>query len=297
MVSVKRFTHDEPALFKAMAEFVRLFARVDDPVLAVSAREKTVEARIAWTLLGTALFQDVSYPEFVTLLLALNEKFPGEKLWTLPVPKAQEIEACVESAFGCRTWSMFENVAGIFWSVGLFVRRHQNLTEWLKSRTPEEIWRDLGEIYFMGKGNPRPKVCAAIYRLLAPAPVGLSLDSAAEAMPKTSLQPVKMPLLPLTMGARRFLSILGPANDGFADLEPAQKQKLATDMYVALVQHLMETSENVEVKKSKVDALTAYVAAHSLQFYLEDGSDGFICRHFTDHCRKCPLREFCSYAE
>ncbi|MBR4680970.1 MAG: hypothetical protein IKP03_07685, partial [Fibrobacter sp.] len=226
--------------------------------------------------------------EFVTLLQALNEKFPGEKLWTLPVPKAQDIESCVESAFGCRTWSMFENVAGIFWSVGLFVRRHGNLQEWLKSRTPEEIWRDLGEIYFMGKGNPRPKVCAAIYRLLAPAPVGLSLDCAPSP---------KWPPLPLTMGARRYLSILGPASDGFADLEPAQKQKLATDMYVALVQHLMEQSENAEVKKSKVDALTAYVAAHSLQFYLEDGTDGFICRLSTDHCRKCPLREYCSYAE
>ena len=288
MVSVKRFIHDEPALFKATAEFVRLFARIDDPVLTVAKQEKGVNERIAWTLLGTALFQDVSYPEFVTLLQALNEKFPGEKLWTLPVPKAQDIESCVESAFGGRTWSMLENVAGIFWSVGLFVRRHGNLQEWLWSRTPEEIWRDLGEIYFMGKGNPRPKVCAAIYRLLAPAPVGLSLDCAPSP---------KWPPLPLTMGARRYLSILGPASDGFADLEPAQKQKLATDMYVALVQHLMEQSENAEVKKSKVDALTAYVAAHSLQFYLEDGTDGFICRLSTDHCRKCPLREYCSFAE
>ena len=288
MVSVKRFIHDEPALFKATAEFVRLLARIDDPVLMVAKLEKGANERIAWTLLGSALFQDVSYPEFVTLLQALNEKFPGEKLWTLPVPKAQDIESCVESAFGCRTWSLFENVAGIFWSVGLFVRRHGNLQEWLTSRTPEEIWRDLGEIYFMGKGNPRPKVCAAIYRLLAPAPVGLSLDCA---------HSPKWPPLPLTMGARRYLSILGPASDGFADLEPAQKQKLATDMYVALVQHLMEQSENAEVKKSKVDALTAYVAAHSLQFYLEDGIDGFICRLSTDHCRKCPLREYCSFAE
>lgn len=288
MVSVKRFLHDEPALFKATAEFVRLFARIDDPVLMVARQEKGANERIAWTLLGTALFQDASYSEFVTLLQALNEKFPGEKLWTLPVPKAQNIEACVESAFGCRTWSMFENVAGIFWSVGLFVRRHGNLQEWLKSRTPEELWRDLGEIYFMGKGNPRPKVCAAIYRLLAPAPVGLSLDCAPSP---------KWPPLPLTMGARRYLSILGPANDGFADLEPLQKQKLATDMYVALVQHLMECSDNAEVKTSKVDALSAYVAAHGLQFYLEDGTDGFVCRISTDHCRKCPLREYCSYAE
>lgn len=293
MVSVKRFIHDEPALFKATAEFVRLLARIDDPVLMVAKQEKGANERIAWTLLGTALFQDVSYPEFVTLLQALNEKFPGEKLWTLPVPKAQDIESCVESAFGCRIWSMFENVAGIFWSVGLFVRRHGNLQEWLKSRTPEELWRDLGEIYFMGKGNPRPKVCAAIYRLLAPAPVGLSLDCAEG----TACAPVKWPPLPLTMGARRYLSILGPASDGFADLEPLQKQKLATDMYVALVQHLMEQSENAEVKKSKVDALTAYVAAHSLQFYLEDGTDGFICRHSTDRCRQCPLREYCSFAE
>ena len=293
MVSVKRFIHSEPALFKATAEFVRLFARVDDPVLAVAKLEKGVNERIAWTLLGTALFQDVSYFEFETLLRAMNEKFPGDKLWTLPVPKAQDVEECVESAFGCRTWSMFENVAGIFWSVGLFVRRHENLAEWLKSRTPEEIWRDLGEIYFMGKGNPRPKVCAAIYRLLAPTPVGLGLDCAEG----TSRSPVKWPPLPLTMGARRYLSILGPASDGFADLEPLQKQKLATDLYVALVQYLMELSDNAEVKKTKVDALTASVAAHSLQFYLEDGSDGFICRHATDHCRQCPLRQYCSYAE
>jgi hypothetical protein len=288
VVSVKRFIHDEPALFKATAEFVRLFARIDDPVLAVATCEKNINARIAWTLFGTALFHDVSYPEFVMLLRTLNEKFPGEKLWSLPVPKAQDIEACVESAFGCRSWSMFENVAGIFWSVGLFVRRHLDLRGWLKSRTPEKIWRDLGEIYFMGKGNPRPKVCAAIYRLLAPAPVGLGLDCAPSP---------KWPPLPLTMGARRYLSILGPASDGFADLEPSQKQTLATDMYVALVQYLMEQSENAEVKKSKVDALTAYVAAHSLQFYLEDGAECFICRQATEHCRKCPLREFCSYAE
>lgn len=288
MVSVERFIHDEPALFKATAEFVRLFARIDDPVLTVAKQEKGANERIAWTLLGTALFQDVSYPEFVTFLQSLNEKFPGEKLWTLPVPKAQDIEACIESAFGCRTWSMFENVAGIFWSVGLFVRRHEDLQGWLKSRTPEELWRDLGEIYFMGKGNPRPKVCAAIYRLLAPAPVGLSLDCAPSP---------KWPPLPLTMGVRRYLSILGPASDGFADLEPAQKQKLATDLYVALVQYLMESSADEQVRNSKVDALTASVASHSLQFFLEDGSDGFICRTVTDHCRKCPLREFCNYAE
>jgi len=290
MVSVERFIHDEPALFKATAEFVRLLARTPDPVLAVAAKENDVDARIAWTLLGTALFQDVSYPEFESLMRALNQEFPSEKLWELPVPKAKEIESCVESAFGSCSWSMFENVSGIFWSVGHFVRRHGSLLEWLKSRTPEEIWRDLGEIYFMGKGNPRPKACAAIYRMLAPVPVGLGLDCA-------ETQTMKWPPLPLTMGSRRYLSILGPANDGFADLEPSQKQKLATDLYLSISQYLIDSSGNGPVRRSKASAPIVYLAAHSLQFYLEDGSEGFICRKVTERCRKCPLREYCSYAE
>ena len=289
MVSVNRFIHDQPALFAATAEFVRFFARIPDPVLAVSAGGENAEIRIAWTLLGTALFQDISYPEFETLLRALYRSFPGEKLWTLPVPKAQEIESCIENALGSRNWSMHENAAGIFWSVGHFVRRHGNLQEWLKKNSPEEIWRDLGEIYFMGKGKPRPKACAAIYRILAPAPVGLGLDCSGS---------MKWPPLPLTMGARRYLSILGPANDGFADLEPLQKQKLANDFYVAIVRLLVEqvnASKKDAAKSVEMDAPTAYLAAHGLQFYLEDGTDGFICRHATDHCRQCPLREYCSY--
>ena len=133
MVSVERFIHDEPALFAATAEFVRLFARVGDPVLKVACHGEDARARIAWTLLGTALFQDISYPEFTLLLQSLYERFPGEKLWTLPVPKASDIDSCVEEALGCRNWSMFENVAGIFWSVGHFVRRHGNLQEWLRN--------------------------------------------------------------------------------------------------------------------------------------------------------------------
>lgn len=333
MVSVQRFIHDEPALFRATCEFVRLFGRVADPVVGSASRESSPDARIAWTLLGTDLFQDISYPEFSTLMETLRERFPGDKLWTLPVPKAQEIEECVESAMGTRGWSLFESVPGIFWSVGLFVRRRKNMVQWLAERSPEELWRDLGEIYFMGKGNPRPKVCAALYRLMAPTPIGLGFDCAPSA---------KWPPLPLTMGARRYLSILGPAKDGFADLDPKEKQRLATDLYVAVARALVEgvtgsgkaTAQDVNGPKSvnatkepfgtkgpsetntpeakgvngmkepsaksapaAVDVSTAYLAAHSLQFYLEEGGEGFACRHVTDHCQKCPLRDYCGYAE
>ena len=132
MVSAGRFASDEPALFQSTVDFVQLFCDVPDPVLAVTSKIESLDARIAWTLLGTDLFQDRSYGEIGRLLSALYERFPGDKLWTLPVPTGPEIEAVVESTFGSRNWSLFKNVAGIFWSVGLFVRRHPDLESWVR---------------------------------------------------------------------------------------------------------------------------------------------------------------------
>ena len=98
MVSAGRFASDEPALFQSTVDFVQLFCDVPDPVLAVTSKIESLDARIAWTLLGTDLFQDRSYGEIGRLLSALYERFPGDKLWTLPVPTGPEIEAVVESS-------------------------------------------------------------------------------------------------------------------------------------------------------------------------------------------------------
>ena len=130
MVSVKRFIHDEPALFKVSKAFVAQFFRCADPIVYVACKLPDANAQIAWTLLGSALFQDRTYPDILRLLAKLYERFPGDKLWTLPVPKAGEIEEVVEQTFGSRNWSVFEHVAGIFWSVGLFVRHHPDLVAW-----------------------------------------------------------------------------------------------------------------------------------------------------------------------
>lgn len=277
MVSVKRFIHDEPALFKASKDFVAHFFKCADPIVYVTSKMPTPNEQIAWTLLGTVLFQDRSYPDIIRLLVKLYERFPGDRLWALPVPKVSEIESVVEQTFNSRNWSMFEHVSGIFLSVGLFVRHHPDLVSWADARTPEGMWRDLGEIYFMGRSNPRPKACAAIYRLIAPRPLGLGLAYCDNTDGK---KPLKLPPLPLTMGARRFLAMLGPAKDcGFAELEPQEKQKMANEYFVAL------SPEN------------PYGAAHALQFFLENGTEGFICREQTSHCSKCPLYEYCNYAE
>lgn len=275
-VSVKRFIHDEPGLFKATSEFVKLLTNVPDPVLQVAKKAPTVDGKIAWTLLGTVLFQNCSYSNFSALLNALYLKFPAEQLWALPAPREAEINQCVENVFGKNAWSLKEHVSGIIWSVGHFVRNQEDLARWVQSKIPQELWRDLGEIYFMGKGSPRPKACAAIYRLVSPAPVGLNLSMQGLEGDSKS----KMPNLPLTMGARRYLAFLGPAKDtSFAELDASLKQKMANELFVAL---------NPE---------TPYTAAHALQFFLEDGKDGFICRVALDHCKRCPLYEYCNYAE
>lgn len=271
MKLVKKFIRHEQAVFEASRYFVRMLESTQDPILFVANKAKTINAKMAWVILGTALFQNRNYCEIVNLLNNLYDKFPDEKLWTLPVPKANEIENIVESTFHSRHWSMFKNVAGIFWSVGFFVRRHEcNLEKWMNESTPEDIWRDLGEIYFMGKGNPRPKACATFYRLSSSKPIGLGISY------KTARK--KLPL-PLTMGSRRYLSFIGPAKEeDFSDMDANSKQILANDLFCML------------------DPDFPYRAAHSLQFFLEMGKDDFVCRERTGHCSECPLFEFCGYA-
>jgi len=300
VVSAKRFIHDEPGLFKASVAFVERFAKVPDPVMLVAKKAATINGKIAWVLLGTTLFQECSFSEISALLNALYEKFPDDMLWNLPVPKDDQIEECVKSVFAGRSWSVAEHASGIVWSVGHFVRRHEDLLGWLQSRTPMEMWRDLGEIYFMGKGNPRPKACAAIYRLIGPAPVGLGLCAAPVAATGhgSATAPEKFPPLPLTMGGRRFLAILGPGkNEKFSELDSRAKQRMANEFYAALVAEQSSQSAQSLPSAQSLTPAQPYVAAHALQFFLEEGKEGFICRTITENCRTCPLYEFCNYAE
>lgn len=274
MISAKRFAQSETALFKATQDFVQSFADVTDPIIFISGKAKTVQARIAWTILGSTLFQGISYTDMMKLLGALYNAFPEEKLWTLPVPKEDQLMAVAHQVLQGKSWTLMEHLPGIFWSVGSFVRHHQkegsDLTQWASSRNAEEIWRDLGEVYFMGKGKPRPKAAATIYRLVSPFPLGLGLTL--ESSPK-------MPPIPLSMGVRRYLSILGPGKyEKFSELPPDEKYRMAQDVF------------------RELSSKTPNVAAHGLQFFLESGTKEFICRDHFKTCKACPFYEYCKYA-
>lgn len=285
MVSVEHFIYSEPAVFRATCDFVRKFKTVKDPIMRFALSKPNVNAQIAWTILGSVLFQNIGYSEFACVMNKFSKEFANEKLWSLPVPTEKQINSCVKSALCKKSWSLSQYVSGIFWSVGLFVRRHTDLNNWVKSRTPQELWRDLGEIYFMGKASSRPKVCATIYRLLSNFPIGLGLKCK---------ESNKWPQLPLNMGVRRFLSILGPANASYADMNNQEKLVMANDLYVAIARTFFSKGEFINVAEI---SKKSWIVAHGLQFFLEVSSDGFICKKVTKKCTTCPLRMYCNYAE
>ncbi|MFA6623527.1 MAG: hypothetical protein WCS54_05395 [Fibrobacteraceae bacterium] len=247
--------------------FIRIFGSVQDPVVEVSRNAADDNARIAWVLFGSALFQKISFPAFRKVFSAIFDAYPGERLWNFPLPAETALLRVAKAELGRIAWDNLEQLPGIFWSTGSFVRHHGPLADWLKQHTVRELWRDLGEIHFMGKKAHRPKAVHTLLRLLAPAPVGLGLACApsADALP-----------LPLTMGARRWIGFVGPGKDlHYSTMDESAKLRLGLSLYPELCRE------------------TPALAAHGLQFFLEDGSSDFLCREYTETCVKCPLSPFC----
>lgn len=259
---------NNPKLVQATREFISLWENIPDPITAFAQQLKTKDLQLAWLLLGSSLFQGISYKNLLILLKNLHEKFPEEALFDFPLPKEDELLACL-SPFLQTHWSLSKQFPGIFWSTGAFVRRHQTLSNWVIGRDTRSLWRDLGEIFYMGKGSVRPKVVQTLLRITMPFPRGLGLN------PKPSA--VKMNL-PIFMGYRRWVGFLGLGRAvGYEGFEKKKKQAFLTSFLEKLY------PENLQL------------ASYGLQFFLEEGISDLICREKTDFCKLCPLSEFCPY--
>ncbi len=262
-----RWEKEHQDVMQATQKFVRLFDSVPDPVVDIAKNAETEEARIAWCLLGCALFQEISFPAFHRVFGALFESYPEDRLWTFPLPEEKELLQISRRALGKVSWNLWEQVPGIFWSVGAFVRHHRPLADWITSRDVKGIWRDLGEIHFMGKRAYRPKAIQAISRLTSSAPWGFGF--------RTAPSETKCPE-PFTMGCRRWIGFVGPGKMlRYSEMEESKKQKLAASLYSTLAKGNEKQ------------------ASHGLQFFLEEGSTDFICRERTEGCTLCPLAPYC----
>mgnify|MGYP003441593645 FL=1 len=71
-----RWFSDFPLEAKAAARFVEFFANCPDPVLKHTTLISSLEERIAWTILGTTMFQGLSYSTFDSLFSSLIKAFP-----------------------------------------------------------------------------------------------------------------------------------------------------------------------------------------------------------------------------
>ncbi|PWK96630.1 hypothetical protein [Hallerella porci] len=263
-----RWEKEHPDIMRGTAAFVRFFANVPDPVVAIANRASTLESKMAWTLLGTCIEQGIPLSLLQKVLNALFENFPDEKLFAFPIPAENEIQKVVRAAKKTYDWPEEECVPGIFFSVGNFVRRRSPLPGWAASTSLQGILRDLGEIFFMGKGAYRPKAILSISRLFSPAPRGLGVL-------RTQFQNDISPV-PFAFGIRRWIGLIGPGKEiGYAEMDETRKRKLALSLCKALAR--------------KDPRMTA----HAFQFFLEPSEHGFICADLTANCTQCPLTSFC----
>ncbi len=223
---MERWAKEHPEVMQMTSEFVKEFSREQDPVVAVAEKEGTREGKIAWALLGSDLFQEISLPIFTALFEQLQQEFPEDRLWAFPLATGDEIRRAVQKSLGKHSWPLKESVPGIFWSVGNFIRRHSPVDTWASSTPGKEIFRSLGEIFFMGKGAYRPKAVWTLSRLFSPAPRGLGILASGK---------VRKSPAPFPFGLRQWIGLSGLGADfGYAEMGEPAKRRLAAAVCKAL---------------------------------------------------------------
>ncbi len=251
-----RWEIEHPDVMRATADFVRAFASVPDPIVAVAEHSKTLEGRIAWVLFGSCLAQEIPLYLLQKVLEVLSRQYPDERLWTFPLPQEVEIRDLVRQAKKTYDWPLEESVPGIFWSVGNFVRRRSPLVGWATSTSYKGILRDLSEIFFMGKGAYQPKAIFALSRLFSAQPRGLAISR--------NKEPGDICPIPFSFGIRCWMGFLGPGKEiGFSQKEERQKRMLSATFCKAL---------------SPQDP---HKVSHAFQFFWESSPSGWLCADFT----------------
>jgi len=254
---------EHPEIMKMTADFVRYFQNTPDPIVAVAEKASTLEAKIAWVIFGSCLSQEIPLPLLKKVLDALFQKFPNEALWTFPLPTEASILETVRFAKKTFDWPVEESVPGIFWSVGNFVRRRTPLAGWTSSTSYKGILRDLGEIFFMGKGAYRPKAIWTSSRLFSPAPRGLQI--ARLAIPGDIIP------VPFAFELRSWIGLVGMGKAiGYAEMDEAHKRKL-----------------NLSICKA-LSPKDPRMVSHAFQFFEEPMADGL---SFSKYLRELFVQE------
>jgi hypothetical protein len=236
-------------------EWILKASQLKEPIVEIAGQAETLPAKINWLLLGCALQQGIYLAELQFFLAELQKKI-GD-IAELPAPSENLILSAI-SKCRLKNWSLAPQAAGIVWSIGRFARTRENrLDLWVKNHSPAVLWRECGEIFYMGKTSPlRPKVLGFLFRLPAFLPVGAG----------------DLPPLPNSAGTRRWLVW---ANIYNAEESPKEKLRTANSLYKELF--------------PKNPALSC----HALQFFAEPAHENiYFCQRIFP-CKLCPVFGYC----
>jgi len=239
-------------------EWILKAAQFEEPLVQVVSSAETLQAKINWLLLGSALQQKIGLSELQNFLTELQREI--NDVAELPVP-SENLILSVISKCGLNDWNLAQQAAGIVWSVGRFARARENrLDLWVKNNSPSTLWQQSSEIFYMGKSNPlRPKVLGFLFRLSF-------LSNTGEGV---------LPPLPNFAGTRRWLIQSGIYN---SEQSPKEKLRDANSLYKELFPQ----------KPS--------LACHVLQFFAEPVDEiTYFCQKIFP-CNLCPVGNFCKWA-
>ena len=240
-----------------ISEWILRASQLKDPVVEVAGRAGSLPVKLNWLLLGCTLQQGINLAELQNFLSELQREI-GD-IAELPAP-SENLILKVISKCKLKDWNLAPQAAGIVWSVGRFARvREKRLDLWVASHSPVDIWRQCGEIFYMGKSSAlRPKVLLFLHRLAS------FLSTLAG----------ELPHLPNSAGARRWLIQTKVYNP-----EESPREKLRT--VNALYRELFP----------KNPAL----ACHALQFFAEPVNENiYFCQRIFS-CNLCPVSNYCRW--
>lgn len=235
-------------------EWILAASKQQDPFVINNTEH--LHIKINWLLLACALCQGINIHELRFFLLELQKEHAD--IAALPAP-GENLILNIISKCNLKNWSLKEQVPGIIWSVGRFVRARRNrLDLWAANKTYSEIWKECNEIFYMGKTNPlRPKVLNFLFRLQFLLP---------------NIKGEKAPL-PSSNGAKRWLIQTKTYN---AEETPKEKLKTINILYKELFP-----------KKP-------LIACHALQFFAEPCPGGYFCQKIYA-CSLCPVSIYCKF--
>ena len=253
----------------ATRAFCEKLSGTPDPFAVELAHIASPDARIVWAIAGEALHQAVSYAGVAQLVAALRAVLPGEQLLQLPAPKEALIRKAMHSIAWTRDWVLEAHVYGILISIGEWGRRcGTSLSSHVQQRDTAQLWRELGNIYFMGRTSVvKPKVLCALHRLRMPEPLGLGITITDAPLRSGHPWP-----FPVSNGVRRWLKLLGPDPVRWMEShsEPDRLryfQKMYAGIWPANPQGV----------------------AHGLSFFLEPCGVLPLCIQVIEGCPNCPL--------